>query len=560
MPRDPKLEDRSDLLRRWSEMKTERATWMAHWSELSRYMMPRNGRFFVQDRNRGRRRHNEIYDNTALRAQRVLGAGLMSSLTSPARPWFRLRTPSAELNKSQPVKIWLDECTRLMMAVFAKSNTYRALQQTYGELSVFGTAARIIEPDFQNVIHNHSLTVGEYAIATDWQGKVNTLGREFEQPVAAIVREFGRENCSTAVQNMFDKGTLGAWVPIIHMIEPRDDRDPKSKLARDMPWRSVYFEKGADSGKNLRDGGYKEFPALCSRWEATGGDIYGNSPGMEALGDTKQLQQEQLRKGQAIDYMTRPPVVAPSSMKNADVDFLPGGVSYGEGEVKQSFQVNLNLQHLLADIQDVRERIRSSFYVDLFLMLAQVDVGKMTATEVAAREQEKMLMLGPVVERLHNEELEPLVEFTFRRLLEANLLPPPPQELHGMQLQVELTSILAQAQRAIGANSVDRFVGNLGQIATFAPGVLDKFDADAWVDVYSDQTGVDPSMIVASDKVALIRNNRAQMQQQQQDAAQANQQADTAHKLGNTPLDNGSALAALVSHGGLARTDNVGLR
>ena len=208
----------------------------------------------------------------------------------------------------------------------------------------------------------------------------------------------------------------------------------------------------------------------------------------------------------------------------------------------------------------MRERIRSSFYVDMFLMLAQVDVGKMTATEVAARQEEKMLMLGPVVERLHNEKLEPLIDFTFARMLQTGMLPPPPQELHGMQLQVELTSVLAQAQRALGANSVDRFVGNLGQIATFAPGVLDKFDADAWVDVYADQTGVDPSLIVAGEQVALIRANRAQQQQQAQASALANQQADTAQKLGNTPLDGGSALAALVSHGGLAQTDNLALR
>lgn len=559
MMREP-IQDRNDLLRRWGDLKTERATWMSHWAELSRFMMPRQGRFFIQDRNKGAKRHNDIYDNTATRSAKVLAAGMMSNLTSPARPWFKLRTPDPELNKHHGVKVWMDECTRLMLAVFAKSNTYRALQHSYSELGVFGTDAGVLSPHFNNVIHHHPLTVGEYAIATDWEGNVNTLAREFERPVAEVVREFGRENCSGAVQNLFDRGVLSAWVPIIHIVEPRSDRDPKSKLARDMPWRSVYFERGNNEAKNLRDGGFKEFPALCSRWDVAGGDIYGHSPGMEALGDTKQLQQEQLRKGQAIDYMTKPPVAAPTSMKNNEVDMLPGGVTYGDGEIKQAFQVNLRLDHLLEDIRDVRERIRSAFYVDMFLMLAQIDVGKMTATEVAARQEEKMLMLGPVVERLHNEKLEPLIDFTFRRMLSTGMLPPPPPELQGADLQVELTSVLAQAQRALGANSVDRFVGNLGQIATFAPGVLDKFDADAWVDVYADQIGVDPALIVAGEQVALIRNNRAKAQAEAQSAALANSKADTAQKLGNTPLDGGSALAALVSHGGLAQTDNLALR
>ena len=88
----PATADRSDLLRRVGEMRTERASWMAHWAELSRYFLPRNGRFFLQDRNKGHRRHNAIYDNTGTRAVRVLAAGLQSGMTSPARPWLQFAT------------------------------------------------------------------------------------------------------------------------------------------------------------------------------------------------------------------------------------------------------------------------------------------------------------------------------------------------------------------------------------------------------------------------------------------------------------------------------------
>ena len=85
-------------------------------------------------------------------------------------------------------------------------------------------------------------------------------------------------------------------------------------------------------------------------------DVYGNSPGMEALGDIKQLQHEQLRKAQGIDYQTKPPLQVPAYMKNRDVDSLPGGVTYVDGQqgkIETAFNVNLNLQHLFMDIQDV---------------------------------------------------------------------------------------------------------------------------------------------------------------------------------------------------------------
>ena len=73
--------------------------------------------------------------------------------------------------------------------------------------------------------------------------------------------------------------------------------------------------------------------------------------------------------------------------------------------------------------------------------------------------------------------------------------------------------------------------------------VLDKFNADYWADTYSDMLGVDPSMIVANDKVALVRGQRAKAMQQAQQAALANQASDTAQKLGNTPTQGGQSTA-----------------
>jgi hypothetical protein len=260
------------------------------------------------------------------------------------------------------------------------------------------------------------------------------------------------------------------------------------------------------------------------------------------LGDIKQLQHEQLRKAQVIDYQTKPPLQVPANMKNRDVEMLPGGITFVDGVnsgIKTAFEVNLNLQHLLGDIQDVRERVRGSFYADLFLMLANATDTRMTATEVAERHEEKLLMLGPVLERLHNELLDPLIDITFTRMVAAGIVPPAPPELQGMDLSVEFVSMLAQAQRAIGTNSVDRFVGNLGQVATFKPDVLDKFDADQWVDSYSDMLGVDPSLIVADKQVALIRDARNKAMAAKEQVAAMQQQSETARNLAQAPTGGG---------------------
>lgn len=542
---------KKQLVRRWGALRTERASWWMHWSEISSYLLPRSGRFFVQDRDRGYKRHNNIYDNTGTRALNILAAGLMGGLTSPARPWFRLGTMDAALMEVQAVKIWLSDCTSLMLDIFQKSNTYRALHQMYLELGAFGTAVSVVADDFDNVIHHYPLTIGEYAVATDWKGDVCTLYREFQKTVSEIVKEFGYTACSPSVQRQFDNGSLDTWVSIIHAIEPREDRDHTKQDAKNMPWRSVYFETGGNPDQVLRESGFTRFRALAPRWSVSGGDIYGTSPAMEALGDVKQLQHEQLRKAQGIDYQTNPPLQVPSSMKNRDVERLPGGISFvdsvgPQSGIRTAFDVQLNLQYLLADIQDVRGRINSSFFADLFMMISQDNPAttRMTATEVAERHEEKMLMLGPVLERLHNELLNPLIEITFERMMQTQIMPPPPPELHGQQLNVELVSMLAQAQRAIATNGIDRFVGNMIQIAQAKPDVLDKFNSDRWADEYSDMLGVNPELLVSDDDVQALRAERAKQQQQMQQMAAQEQASKSMANLGKVQTPGGSNAGA----------------
>lgn len=540
------MSEQNKYRKRWEDLKNERSTWMPHWQEISEYLLPRSGRFFLEDRNKGQKKHNSILDSTGTDALDILTAGSQSIMASPARPWFRMTTGNPELDEAAAVKMWLSDVTRLMQMVFQKSNTYLAMSTMYEELGAFGTAASVLLPDFKNVIHHHVLTVGEFAIATDHKGDPNTLYREFQMTVAQVVDEFGIENVSEMVRNAHIAGRLDQWVTVLHAIEPRSNRDTSKIDSKNMPWSSVYFELGDNSAKVLREGGYKRFPCLIPRWIVRSGNIYGNSPAMSALGDIKQLQHEQLRKAQGIDYMTKPPTQAPASMKGREIDTLPGGVTYvdqvgASNGIRNLFDVRLDLNHLLADIQDVRERIRARFFANVFLMLSGNTDTRLTATEAAMRNEEKMLLLGPVGGRLQGELHGPLIELTFEYMSEAGILPPAPEEMQGMELNVEFVSVFAQAQRAVATNSVDRFLLNLGQVAQFKPDVLDKFDADKWADEYVDMLGVNPEMVVPADKVAKIREARAQAQAQAAQAEQAEQMAGAAQKLGTVQTPTGNA-------------------
>jgi hypothetical protein len=543
-------QERTRHLKRWESLKSTRSSWIGHYQELSQFFQPRLGRFFNAEPNQGAKKHGSIIDSTGTRANRVLAAGLMAGMTSPARPWFRLTTADPDLAKFHSAKQWLNDVRSIMLDVYARSNTYRAFQSVYEELGLFGTAASVLLPDFKSVQHHYSVTAGEYALAANDKGQVDTFYRETKMRTEDMVNRFGYANCSATVRNAYDRGDYDILRDVVHAVEPRHSRDPSAPDARNMPFKSCYFETGSGEHEYLLEGGLKRFRVIAPRWNVSGGDDYGHSPGMEALGDVKQLQLEQKRKGQAIDFQTRPPLQVPTSLKDQKVAMVPGGITFvdavnPQAGVRSLFEANLNLSYLLDDIRDVRDRVNSAFYVDLFLMLAQSPSdGRMTATEVAERHEEKLLMLGPVLERLHNEMLDQVVSLTFEDLLEAGALPPLPEELNGQPIRVEFVSMLAQAQRAVGTAATDRFVSNIGAVASLGkPDVLDKFDADKWADRYADQLGVDPDLIVSDRNVALIRQERAAKQQAAEQAAMAQQAAETANKLGATPMQGGETNA-----------------
>lgn len=543
---------RNRYLRRLSDLQNERSNYFGHWQELSEYILPRRGRFLTSKRNDGRKKNNKIIDSTATIAVRTLAAGMMSGITSPARPWFRLSTPDPELMEQADVKQWLFDVEKRMRDIFNRSNLYNALQTVYEELAVFGTGAMLVQEDYDDVIRCYPFTVGEYTLALSDRLDVNTFYREFDLTVAQMVEWFGKDNCSEGVQAMFRNGSVDKWQRIVQVIEPNVLRDTSKKDKGNMPFRSVYFEKGGNGETFLAEEGYEEFPVMAPRWHVTGVDIYGRSPGMDALGDVKALQIEQKRKAQGIDKMVNPPMQAPSSLRGQLASVLPGGVTYVDnvtqsgGGFKPVYEVNPRLSELQQDILETQSRIRQTFYADLFQMLSLSNRAQITAREIDERHEEKLLMLGPVLERLHAELLNPLIDRVFNIMLRNKLVPTPPESLQGVEIKVDYISMMAQAQRAIGTASIERLAGFVGNLAGAMPSVLDKFDADQAIDEYADMLGVPPRVVLSDDKVKEVRAAREQQLAQQQAMEQIGQGAQAAKVLSEADTGGENMLNTLL--------------
>jgi hypothetical protein len=208
-----------------------------------------------------------------------MASGMMAGISSPARPWFRLRLSSDAANQDAGVRFWLDEVQRRVLHVFARSNLYNCLHTLYGELGTFGTAALWIDEDDEDVVRGYTLSVGEYWLASSRRLAVDTLYRSIWWTVRQIVDTFGRDAVSAGIRSLYDAGQLDLEYEIVHAIEPNPNAQPSAMrvpkdsalswaghVAAEMPYRSVWFERGQQGERSLlRVSGYAEFPAMAPR-------------------------------------------------------------------------------------------------------------------------------------------------------------------------------------------------------------------------------------------------------------------------------------------------------
>ncbi len=538
------------IKRRVAGLESVRNSYEPIWKELRDYMLPKHGRFPGEKADDGSRKDSKILDNTAGRALKIMAAGMQSGLTSPARPWFRLAADDSGLMDNQNVKTWLYYCEERMRAVISKIGLYNAFHHTYLELGGFGNGAfGVFEGDYARPLQVRQYTVGEYYTACDSEGNVNSFVRRYQMTASQMIEKFGKENVSSAVSSAYDSdGNSDGKFDVVHVIESNDDRIEIPKL-KSFAFRSVYYEPG--EAKPLQIGGFYEFPVMAPRWDVVANDVYGNGLGEENLADVKFLMSLRERYCLGLDKANDPPVL---NSGRFDLDLLPGGISYDVAvdQVKPAYQVNPPLNEIQATVADTRNAIRSGFFSDLFLMLAQDDKTGRTATEIAERHEEKLTVLGPVLERLHSEMHGPCISRLFAMLMRIGYLPPIPKELAGSNIKVEYISLLDQAQKAVGLTSMQQFTSFVGSLAQVNQSVLDKVDFDEMVDRYADSTGIPPTCIISDEQVAAIRRGRAQAQAQAQQmaalqagAATAATTAQAAKTASEIPTDNPTLQALL---------------
>lgn len=538
-----KSPDKKAVIARLANLKDARRDYEIRWKSIRDYELPFLGEFDEDNSSKGDQRDLMIANGIAWLADQAFSAGIMSGLTPPSRQWFKFSFSNSQFAEDIEAAKVLDQRQEILEYCLHRSNFYNSIHNCYAELP-FGQAPLGIFASPETGVRFQSYTIGTYYIDVSAGNRVDTFARKTRMSAAQIAEQFGNKDLPHSVEEalknkgMKHKQSFDVW----WLVMPNQSRDPTSNSNKNMPYISLYWIDGLneDNKDFLYVGGFKEFPVPVGRYIVPGDNTYGEGPGWFAEGEARMLQKMKKVFLTAIEYLVKPPMAATAATYQRGINLIPGGVTIvdeinGAKSIGPILQTGQSLDGLANEIIRSEDFIKRTYSANLFLMLESMDTHQMTAEEVHQRQQEMLSQLGPVVERLQDEFLSPIIERVYNILEREGVFPPIPDEvaerLTQAEIKIEYISPLAQAQKMSSLVNIEQALSFVGQISQLFPESLKMVDPLGTVKKYFDLLGAPAAMQNSVEKAQELIQQEQEIMQQQADEEKAMQQAQAAAPL-----------------------------
>ena len=542
-----------EVLEEYEDMKQTRSNWERMWQEIAEYMIPQRADFTVKQSS-GEQRREKIYEGTAVRALERSAAGLHNTLTSSAVPWFHLKV-QRELQQDRDIQLWLEEAERRLYDVFSspESNFHPALHEFYLDFVGFGTGIMYVVDEPGIGPRYRSYFLGQCYLMQDNLSRVDGVLRVYEHSARQLVQEYGEEGVPDSVKRAYNSKDENKKFECLHCVKRRRNHDVNAVGNLNMPWMSIYILM--DQKHVLRVSGFEEFPYVVSRWSRNSEETYGRGPGTAALPDVKMINLMEKVGLKALQKVVDPPLLVPDDGFLNPVRTQPGGLNYyraglGRDDRIIPLQTGGRLDLNESKIGQVRDSINKTFYLDLLELPGPVaadgDVMRFSATEINARQRDRLSVLGPIVSRQEVEFLAPMVIRTLGIMESNGMLPPAPPSLRDADFKVEYANPVSISMRTGELNSVAQLIQFLLPIAQIDPSVVERFNTQRIAELGAEILKVPPSVLRTEEEMQELQMAQRQAQEEQM-LLQSNLQVAQADNLVSQSRRNDAQAGLAVS-------------
>lgn len=522
----------NSLIQRHESLKGDTHHWKEHWSDIACFVMPEKDDIYYQNKyNNGQKDQSRLFDHTAILANEKLASALHGMLTNPTLDWFGFTSEIPEIDKRDDARKFFAKSSDVIHSTLNGSNFQEQIHQIYLDLGGFGTGWIAIEEDDETVVNFQTSPIFESTIDENSRGRIDTCFREYKWSYRKVLQKFGTDWIKDDYEKEQINKRLNEEVTILHAVYKNEKFNPAIKNFTEKAFDSIFILK--DDETLLAKEGFNEFPFAIPRWSKISSEKYGRSPSMTALTTIKYLNQVRKNHMIALQKTVNPPLAVSDKGLMSPLKTRPGAINYVRKGLDASKMVDplftgANPSASYQEIDNLIFMIREAF----FLNELQLREGpQMTATEVLRRTEEQVRIMAPILGRLHNELLKPIIDRVFAILLRKNKLPEIPEILKGRDIKITYSSMIARSQRVAEIDNLTRAVGTAAPIIQMDSNVIDYLDTDETFKLILKTMTTNVDIIRDENDVAEIRESRAEALQAQQEAGENLTEAETANKV-----------------------------
>ncbi len=512
-------------------LESQDATFRTNWQEQADYIFPRDNNI---DRVTypGSNKFDRLYDTTGVTECERMASGLLTNMVPAGQKFFSLTTSDTDLQELDAVKSYMSRATEVEHEELFASNFILQLGETLQTLIAFGSGCLFSE--WRDGLNFMDWDISRFQILENFQGRVDTIFLKFPKTARQAFEKWGDAAGRSVLEAMKDVKKRNETFWFIHVVRPRQHRNPRLEDSLNMPWESGYI---AVKDKTLvNEGGFPEFPYQIPRWAKTSGEVHGRGIGQMILPQVKMVNANKRDFNEMVNKLVNPHREVLETFEGTynttpgarnDVMELPS--SRVDERNMGNFPVGKD------DLEAERKVIRDAFFHDAFAPLTDLTGDRRNELEIRQRIQEAFRRIGTPIGRIESELFTPMIVRSFNILIRNGVIPPPPPELQGANLKVMYMGPLSLAQQNAEVTASRQWVGLLAETAEFLPGAMDNVDADSTTRRWGRVLGVNEDDIASEDDVQAKREARQQEARRQQALEAAQVAGDTYNKTQKAP-------------------------
>lgn len=520
--------NRDSITAAYRTLQSARAPWEGWWETLRTYVLPARRADSADNDAADAGSTRLLRDTTAVEACQKLAGGHMSYITPGHEQWFQWSSPDTAAGDE--AESWYNLCSETAARELAQSNFYTELHQCFLDRVGLGTGSLFCGTSRSGRLLFRHIPCGQFVCAEDDEGTVDTYMREFTLTPHQAELRFGAKVLGPRARALLgeERNRHEPLLRFLHVVRPRRHRRRSRSDAGNMPLESLYYS--LDDNCTVNTGGYNEMPYMVTRFLKWGEGAYGLAPARLVYPDIRQAQFLN-RILDMLGEVAAFPRILELANQAGEVDLRAGGrtiinpESAGLGfprEWATQGRYDVGMDRL----RQKQESINRAFFLPM-LELWSGNRSQMSATEVTARENERVMLFSPSF-TLFTCDFRPMMERIFALLFRMGRFPQPPASVlkpdrRGEPAldspQVVYQGRIAMVMRRLQAEGIERTLQRLQSMAGAEPALADHLDLDRTFRLTARLDGVPEGLLRPEFAVKRLRRKREESAAAQQQAA-----------------------------------------